>query len=247
MALQKGYFGEEGKVLFKNTRTSLTFDSADVVFASGKISFPQAPLYITGTIVQLSVDPASGSGLPAPLAIETDYYVIIDSADTTGKTIRLAATEANALAGTSIALTDAGTGTAHGIALSEYELLATAQNWTINPTKASVDATTLGQSVRSYRGGLVDASGSMTVIYEASDELAAKKARNIFTSFFLAYDDGDMELELYLSTVETSGVDNKISCTAMVESASLSANIGQLITASVNFKVNGRLDFSGAI
>ena len=247
MALTKSVFGEEGKVTFKNTRTNLTFDSANVSTVDDTISFTQAPLYLTGTKVQVTVDPAGGSALPDPLVAATDYYVIVDGTDPTGKTIQLAATEADALAGTAIVLTTAGTGTAHGIALSEFEPMASVQSWTLNTTKAVADATTLEQGVRSYRGGLVDASGSMSVLFEAGTSLAAKKARNIMKSFFLAYDQGDMELELYQSTTNTGGVDIKYTCTAIVESAAFNATIGSLVTFNVNFRVNGVLDVDGAI
>lgn len=57
----------------------------------------------TGQIVQVSTT----TTLPDPLAVTTDYYVIV--VDTTK--FKLATTLANALAGTEIDITDAGTGT----------------------------------------------------------------------------------------------------------------------------------------
>ena len=245
MALIDGIFGEEGKVTFKNSRTKLTFASADVTFATGKIKFTKPHLYVTGHKVQLTVSPETGAALPAPLAIATDYYVIVDGTDTTGKTIKLASSEANALAGTAITLTDAGTGTAHGIALAEFDLMATCKTWQISPTKAVVDTTTLGATVRSYKGGLLDASGSMTVMYEADNSLAAKKARKIFESLILPYDEGEGEVELYLSSTDVSDADRKIVAPVIFESGQITAAIGTIIEASINFRLNGTIQFSG--
>ncbi len=58
---------------------------------------------LTGTRVRLTTT----TTLPAPLATATDYYVIKD----TDSTFKLGTTYANAIAGTQINITDAGTGT----------------------------------------------------------------------------------------------------------------------------------------
>lgn len=245
MALIDGIFGEEGKVTFKNSRTTLTFDSANVVFATGKIVFTKKQLYVTGHKVQLTVDVAGGSALPAPLLVATDYYVIVDTTDTTGKTIKLAATEADALGGTAITLTDAGVGTAHGIALAEFDLMASCKTWNISFTKAVVDTTTLSATSRSYKGGLIDASGAMTVQYEADDSLAALKARKIFESLILPYDEGEGSVELYMSSTDVSDADRKIVANVIYESGQITAAIGTIIEASVNFRLNGAVSFVG--
>jgi len=59
---------------------------------------------VTGDIVQLTTSVAD---LPDPLAVLTEYFVILVDADE----VQLATTLANALAGTEIDITDAGTGT----------------------------------------------------------------------------------------------------------------------------------------
>lgn len=72
----------------------------------GTYGITVAPIfpYVTGDKVKLSV--ATGSALPAPLVAGTIYYIIRVS-DTV---VKLAATLADARAGTTLVLTDAGTG-----------------------------------------------------------------------------------------------------------------------------------------
>lgn len=60
--------------------------------------------YVTGDSVVLTT---SGADLPDPLAISTEYFVILVDSDE----IQLATTYANAIAGTEINILDAGTGT----------------------------------------------------------------------------------------------------------------------------------------
>ncbi len=77
--------------------------AASINAATDIITVPTNPdKWLTGMIVRATT---SGT-LPAPLAINTNYFVIRVSATT----IKLATTLANALAGTAINLTTAGTG-----------------------------------------------------------------------------------------------------------------------------------------
>lgn len=233
MALTEGIFGEEGKAMFKNPRTTLTFDAANVDFSTDTITLDKTHLYVTGDHVQLTED-ASGD-LPAGVTAGTDYYVIV--VNTTD--IKLASSEANALAGTAVTLTDAGTGTNHVVTLQDYALMASCKNWNITFNKAVVDTTTLNSQFRSYKAGLIDASGSMTVMYEASDALAAKKARKIFDALVLPYDNGDGSVELYLSNTDVSDEDRKITADVLFTGGSVATQIGSIIEFNVNFQLNG--------
>lgn len=68
--------------------------------------------YQTGMAVQLTTT----NTLPAPLALNTTYYVIVISANI----IEIASSLANALAGTEITLSDVGAGTGTVVPYSEY-------------------------------------------------------------------------------------------------------------------------------
>ncbi len=75
--------------------------SAAIVFATATWT-STAHGFSTGLVVQLT----TGSALPSPLQLITDYYVIALTVDT----FQLASSLANAIAGTPITLTNAGVG-----------------------------------------------------------------------------------------------------------------------------------------
>ena len=88
------------------------------VVASGAVSagadtFTVTRSFTTGEKIRLTT---SAADLPDPLAISTDYWVIVVDATT----IKLATTLANAYAGTQIDLTDAGTGN-HTVHLYSFQ------------------------------------------------------------------------------------------------------------------------------
>ncbi len=241
MTLKDGIFGEEGQVTFKAPNTSLAFDSADVKIADDSITFEQTQLFVTGDVVTVTVDSATGSVLPTPLAGGTDYYVIV--VDT--KTIKLAVSESDALAGTALVITAVGTGKRHSIALKDYSVLANARGWSLNITKAVVDVTTLDADTRSYKAGLRDASGTMDIFFEASEDLASQKAMNIFNALLLPYDDGTGSVELYISTSSRSGKDRKIVADCIFSDFSIPSVIGGVFEFSANFRLNGDIVITG--
>lgn len=236
MALVQGVFGEEGKATFKNSRTSVTYDPANIT--GNVITLDKTHLFVTGHKVQITED-ASGT-IDSALSTGTDYFVIV--VNTTD--ISLATSEANALAGTAIVLTGDGSGADHVIALQEYDLLASCKNWNISFEKAVADTTTLSSTFRSYKGGLINATGSMTVQYEADDSLAARKARKIFDSLVLPYDEGEGSVELYLSSTDVSDEDRKIVADVIYTSGSIAVQVGSIIEATVNFQLNGQPTFT---
>lgn len=85
-----------------------TFEVADVTAAADTVTIT-AHGYLTGTKVTLTTT----TTLPAGLATSTDYFLIAVDADT----LSFATNQANALAGTAIDITDAGTGT-HTVAVT---------------------------------------------------------------------------------------------------------------------------------
>lgn len=82
---------------------SFTFASTDVNTANDQITIAANPELVTGRKIQLTTTGA----LPTGLALATDYYVIV--VDSTH--IKLASSLANAVAGTAIDITGAGSGT----------------------------------------------------------------------------------------------------------------------------------------
>lgn len=84
------------------TRFSVADDVEDVSILAEQINLP-AHGFVSELIIQMT----TGTTLPTPLLVATNYWVIVDDANT----IRLASSLANARAGTAINLTDGGTGT----------------------------------------------------------------------------------------------------------------------------------------
>lgn len=117
--------------------------SAKVV-ASGSIDFATATWTSTahGFTTGLKVQLTTSSALPSPLALATDYFVIVVTADT----FRLASSLANALLGTPVTLTNSGTGnqTVTPVALAGASISYYASNtedgdnWTILQTATSI-------------------------------------------------------------------------------------------------------------
>lgn len=88
-------------VLDVDTPAAVVVDSADIDFATRVWDAPAHGLS-EGMKVRLT----TSDTLPAPLALSTDYFVIVVDADS----FKLASTLVNAQAGTAIALVDSGVG-----------------------------------------------------------------------------------------------------------------------------------------
>jgi len=127
---------------------------------------------LTGTRVRLTTT----TTLPAPLALATDYFVIRVS-DTT---YRLATTYANAVAGTQINITDAGTGT-HTASwlLPRYTNGAGLQAIIFNPNSVAMGAATPNMSL-GYTNS-VQATGRATPTVLPIGKTAASNSHIIYT------------------------------------------------------------------
>ena len=239
MATQKVIFGEEGSVKMKPDAFSLTYDSANV--AANVITTDEAHPYITGDEVTVT-DGESGT-IDTALTSGQNYFVIV----LTSTTISLATSEANALATTAIILNGDGSGVNNTIVLANFDAVATVTQWTMTINKATAEKTTLGDQARSFAGGMLDYSGSMTAQYEAEDTLAARKAKRVFNSVNTPYDNGNGEVELYVSDATVSDADRKITGKILVTSATVGNTLGNIVEFSMNFQGNGLMTFSGLI
>lgn len=137
-------------VLSMSTTYSVTTQSAAVVPSasiSGNVFTKTAHGLVTGVVGQMT----TSSALPTPLVVSTNYYVI----RLTANTFSLASSLANALAGTAITLSDAGTG-----------------NQTFTPTTASgtlaLYESVDGTNFVAVSGDTVTITGSSTTIWHVS-------------------------------------------------------------------------------
>lgn len=144
--------------------------STDVCTYTTRVSNPGNIL--TGTRVRLTTT----TTLPAPLALATDYYVIrVDDS-----TYKLATSYANAIAGTAINITDAGTGT-HTMSwlLPRYTNGAGLQAIIFNPNVTALGAGTPNLSL-GYTNSL-QATGRATPTVLPIGKTAATNSHIIYT------------------------------------------------------------------
>ena len=166
---------------------STTFTAAAATEYLTLASVPFVNTLKTGTEVTLTTTAAD---LPAPLAINTVYYVIL----VTDQIIQLATTSALATAGTAIDITDAGTGT-HTItrAVAEEDLLedaiAAAEEYIDSQTNRHFEAVT---NTRYYWRDALDRYNS-TILHLDDDLLTVTTLANgdgagesVYTSTFAA-------------------------------------------------------------
>jgi len=129
--------------------------STDIITMTSTANIPSNIL--TGTRVRLTTT----TTLPAGLALATDYYVI----RVTDSTFKLATSYANAIAGTAINITDAGTGT-HTMSrlLPRYTNGAGLNAMFINPAATAMGAATPNLSLGYTNSSQVGSRATPTVL-----------------------------------------------------------------------------------
>lgn len=135
-----GALGASTTAGLATTQTALTFTDSTV---TDLLTVSSTTGFNTGVPVLVST---SGGALPTPLVAGTVYYAINVSATT----LKLATTAANAIAGTAIDLTVAGTPT-NTITLPAYELGSYQGNYTHTLTTAQLPNPLLSANARFYQ------------------------------------------------------------------------------------------------
>ena len=116
---------------------------------------------------------------------------------------------------------------------SAADILST-RAWSLTLDKAVLEATALGDTYSANVGGIISGSGSVELLYTATsgDETAA-----FIDHINTATDQGTALFELYLDTSGTK----KVSFDAVVNSAELSATVGEVEVVTVGFVTNGTI------
>lgn len=225
-----------GRVYITPANCNLEFAATDI--DASQISFgEQHHGFLDGDKVQLTV----GDGnLPAPLAATTDYFIIKNDEFT----ISLAATRADALAGTVLSLTDAGDGDGHLITIQDKFLLET-RSFTYSPSKSSFDATVIayGGEANTRGGDRITGSGSFT--FQVPKDTSAIRIGSMQLS-----DLGDATLHFYFDNNETAQDDVRkwVKFDAFLEPVSItntaSNGAATPLEATCNFQINGNFSSS---
>ena len=109
----------------------------------------------------------------------------------------------------------------------ENNAIGRVRNWSFNATVETLDTTSLGDQSQVYCAGLKSATGSATIWYH-SDNSIDSVLNNVITTG--APTSGQLEL----------GWGNKrIRCTAYVNSATISCNTGEVMSADISFQMTG--------
>ena len=117
---------------------------------------------------------------------------------------------------------------------SSAAAITSTRSWSLTLDKEVLSTTVMGDTYGGNVGGIIQGTGSVEVIYTASssDETAA-----FIDHINTATDEGTALFELYL---DTSG-SKSISFDAVVNSAELSATVGEIEIITVNFTTNGTI------
>jgi len=117
---------------------------------------------------------------------------------------------------------------------SSASAITSTRSWSLSLDKEVLSTTVMGDTYGGNVGGIIQGTGSVEVIYTASssDETAA-----FIDHINTATDEGTALFELFL---DTSGA-KKISFDAVVNSAELSATVGEIEIITVNFTTNGTI------
>jgi hypothetical protein len=117
---------------------------------------------------------------------------------------------------------------------SSASAITSTRSWSLSLDKEVLSTTVMGDTYGGNVGGIIQGTGSVEVIYTASssDETAA-----FIDHINTATDEGTASFELFL---DTSG-DKKISFDGVVNSAELSATVGEIEIITVNFTTNGTI------
>ena len=117
---------------------------------------------------------------------------------------------------------------------SSNSAITSTRSWSLTLDKEVLSTTVMGDTYGGNIGGIIQGTGSVEVIYTASssDETAA-----FVDHINTATDEGTASCELFL---DTSG-DKKITFDGVVNSAELSATVGEIEIITVNFTTNGTI------
>ena len=111
--------------------------------------------------------------------------------------------------------------------------VAGVQNWSFTEEKETYETTKLGDTAKSFIGGLVSGSGSLEMLYEAPG--ASTGAGELIVEALTTSDAADAKFELYLNASQ------KITFNGIVTSVDFGATTNEVETCSINFQATGAI------
>ena len=108
------------------------------------------------------------------------------------------------------------------------------RSWSLSISKDTLDCTAQGATSRSYVGGFIDGSGSVELLYTAS---SGDETAELINDVLTTEDDGTAKFELFLDT----STSKKLTFDGIVTGAEFGTSVGDLVSVTVNFQVNGAI------
>lgn len=113
--------------------------------------------------------------------------------------------------------------------------LTAVRGWDLSITKETFDTTKNDDQFRSFVGGLISGSGSVSVLYTATN---ADSTADFINDVLTSQDDASASFELFLSEESSK----KISFSGIITAMSVSAAIGEAEVISCNFNTSGAIN-----
>lgn len=120
--------------------------------------------------------------------------------------------------------------------------LAKVTSWSLQADVELLETTTLGDNQRSFSPGVQSFSGSATLIYY-KDDAGANSASTLLRTLVKTGSTGVTSSDLVTLTLRLADglTYSDIKLSAYVNSASIGASVGEIVTAQISFQATGSL------
>ena len=107
--------------------------------------------------------------------------------------------------------------------------------WNLSITKDTQETTKMGDTFKSFVGGLISAEGGATVLYNASGN---SDYQSFIDDVLTTGDNGDALIELFPDSAQSS---KKISAGVIITNAEHSATLGEIEEIAITFQTTGTI------
>jgi len=133
----------------------------------------------------------------------------------------------------------------HGRLYINGSKAAAVTNWSLNSSMSPLTTTTLEDTDQTYINGLRSSTGSCSLLYyqdgnnNSARDLVEKlmKERSVGSTSGVAGQAENVSLKLYINDGTTAG--KSVTVDALITSAAMQMAVGEVLSAQVNFQVNG--------
>lgn len=129
---------------------------------------------------------------------------------------------------------------------SDFQEVAKIRDWSIETTVELLSTTTIDSKVNTFTPGLMGATGSATIVYYRETDSSSANVEPLFNNIMMTGTNGVEESNrIQLKLKLGDGNKDTIKVNAYITSATIGTSTGELVSASINFTVDG--NFAGRI